>query len=264
MTLASCSGSEELPAPALEQLADTPIAFNLSVGEISSRAGYGATDLPTDFILFIKQDPSKDYSTDAAVNCNYNYGNVHMTFAGGAWTPANMGTTPLLWKSSTPNAEVIAYTLVDYTYAEFRANNPSEQFQCSVFHNQTTDEAVKGSDRLYAHVTNQNPDANGAINITLQDKLSQLKVVLTKGTELDESITFESVSVDECCQTSIYANRADGTLTDMTGDPQNQSISHDADSQQPQQGVHPRAADNRCILRQDKDKRRQGICIYCS
>ncbi len=224
MILASCSNSEEFPSPALDQLADTPIAFNLSVEEISSRAGYDAANLPTDFMLFIKQDPSKDYSTEAAVNCNYNYGNVHMTSTGGAWAPANMETTPLLWKSSQPNAEVIAYTLPDYTYVTFKADAPSTKSQISINYDQTTDENIKKSDFLYAHATNQNPDANGSISITLSHKLSQLKVVLTKGTELDEDITFESVAVDECCRSEIYVNLADGTLMDMTESPQDQSI----------------------------------------
>lgn len=75
----NCSGSEELPSPALDPPTDTPIVLNLSVEEISSRAGYDAANLPADFMLFVKQDPSKGYSADAAVNCNYNYGNVHMT-----------------------------------------------------------------------------------------------------------------------------------------------------------------------------------------
>lgn len=222
MILASCSDSEEIASP--RPLADTPMAFNLSVGEISSRAGYDNSTPPTDFMLFIKQDPNKNYSIDGTVNCNYNYGNVHMTSADGVWKPVNMNDIPLLWKSSQPNAEVIAYTLPDYTYVTFKADAPSTKSQISINCDQTNDDNIKKSDFLYAHATNQNPDANGSISITLSHKLSQLKVVLTKGTELDEDITFESVSVDECCRLDIYANLADGTLTEMEGAQNDYSI----------------------------------------
>ncbi len=225
--LAACSNDDEAPSSKPDALTDTPVTVNVSVDAPASRGGYDADNLPTGFVLFLKQNADKDYSIDPAVNCNYNYGNVYMASENNVWGAKNMGTTPMLWKNSTPAAEVTAYTLQGDETPEFSAEAPSESFRVEVLADQTTDENVKKSDWLYYRGTNINP-SDGAISIPFEHKLSKLKLLLTKGTELkDEDISFESVTIDGCCRLTTTANLT-GTSTSLlteTDEPQTESIS---------------------------------------
>lgn len=209
--LAACSNDDEAPSSKPDALTDTPVTVNVSVDAPASRGGYDADNLPTGFVLFLKQNADKDYSIDPAVNCNYNYGNVYMTFENDVWGAQNMGTTPMLWKNSTPAAEVTAYTLQGDETPEFSAEAPSESFRVEVLADQTKDENVKKSDWLYYRGTNINP-SDGALSIPFEHKLSKLKLLLTKGTELkDEDISFESVTIDGCCRLETTVDVSGGT-----------------------------------------------------
>lgn len=224
--LAACSHDEDLPSSKPDALTDTPITVTVGVNELVSRAGYDASNLPTAFVLFIKQSADKGYSTDPAVNCNYNYGNVYMAFENDTWTPKNMGDIPLLWKNSKPDEEVTAYTLQDGDMPDFTADAPATQFRVEVLSDQTTAENVRKSDWLYARTRNVGPDANGSIRIPFAHQLSQLKVVLKKGTEIVGDVTFESVTVDGCCRMRTTADLTEEPdIHADSGEPQTGSVS---------------------------------------
>ena len=208
--LTACSNDEEMSSSKPDALTDTPITVIVGVNEPVSRAGYDASNLPTAFVMFIKQSADNGYSTDPAVNCNYNYGNVYMAFENNEWTPKNMGGIPLLWKNSNPGEEVIAYTLQDDAMPEFSDDAPNSGFRIEVLSDQTTPENVQKSDWLYAKTRNVGPDEDGAIRIPFLHQLSQLKIVLKKGTEIAGDVTFESVTVDRCCRMWTTADLTDG------------------------------------------------------
>lgn len=223
--LTACSHDEDMPSSKPDALTDTPITVTVGVNEPVSRAGYDASNLPTAFVMFIKQSADKGYSTDPAVNCNYNYGNVYMAFENDAWIPKNMGGIPLLWKNSNPGEEVIAYTLQGDAVPEFTADAPATGFRIEVLADQTTAENVQKSDWLYAKTRNVGPDERGAIRIPLEHQLSQLKVELRKGTEIAGDVTFESVTVDKCCRMWTTADLTDGPAYTESDAPQTGSVS---------------------------------------
>lgn len=220
--LAACSHDEDQPL----SKPDTPITVSVGVDNPESRAGYDNGNLPSAFVLFVKQNKGLDYGTDPVVNCNYNYGNVYMAFENNKWIPKNTGDVPLLWKSSNPDAEVTAYTLQSETIPGFTAASPASDFRVEVLSDQTTDINVKKSDWLYASLATAKPDNSGTLSIQLEHRLSKLKVTLSKGTEVTGDVTFQSVTVDGCCRLWTTADLSnDAVLDENTGEPQTGSIS---------------------------------------
>lgn len=224
--LTACSGDEDSPSPKPDALTDTPVSICVSVDDNTSRAGYSADNLPTAFMLFLRQNTDKDYSTDAGSNCNYNYANVFMALEDNVWTPKNMGAIPMLWKNSSPGAELIAYTLQDETMPDFTADAPASNFRVEVLSDQTSEENFKKSDWLSAIRKGINPDSKGSVKVEFSHELSRLRIILEKGTEISDDITFESVTIDKCCRMWTTADlQGNAVLSQNLSEPQEESIS---------------------------------------
>ncbi len=198
-SLAACSNDEESPSSRPDPLTDTPIAVTVAVDDLSSRAGYDNTNPPTGFVMYLKQNAGLGYSTDASVNCNYNYGGVYMVKENETWTAKNSGGIPVLWKNSNPDAGLIAYTDASFDSGlGFSNSEPDSRHEVKVMSDQSSNENLLRSDWLYKSMEKVNPDAAGNVNINFEHFLSKLKVVLKRGTELDETVTFSDVTVDGC------------------------------------------------------------------
>lgn len=163
--LAACSNND---VPQADNLKDTPITVTAGVAELNSRAGYeGTSVLPETFYLSITQD------TEDATS-KYNYTNVPMTKSN---DNAYTSTTNLLWKDSSRDVAVNAYT-TDGTIFTVQTD-------------QNTDANVLASDLLGAVSTTQGDVSitDNNISINFRHLLCKLDVTYTWGTEFDNVTT---------------------------------------------------------------------------
>lgn len=189
MTLAACTNNDEVT---IDNLKDTPILVNTGVNELTqTRAGYDNQSLPTRFALYITQDATNDASP-------YNYKNVEMKYADGAWTPSNLpGGTTMLWKSATPSATVIAYNynLGDADLA-YSTALPAEKTKLTLVTDQSTAEGFKKADVLYYRGLAINPTTGGALNIPFEHIGSKIRLECKFGSEMaaDAKVTACTIS----------------------------------------------------------------------
>ncbi len=183
LALTSCS-KEDVNTPNLK---DTPIIINAEVnGSIDSRAGYDNNNLPTNFTMHITQD-------SVSANSPYNYYNVSMSYFNGSWS-ANVTVPKMLWKSSTPNAKIIAYNQdFEPTYGEALGTQDQVIY---INANQTTSSLIASSDALYYSGKNINPDSNGKISIPFKHLLSKFDITWNYGSEYEgKNISVTAVEV---------------------------------------------------------------------
>ena len=194
--LAACSNdSDVLNTP---DYADTPIGLNVNVGPMATRAGYDNTNLTgSSFGLYLTTEGT---NSDERYNCT----NREVKNESG-WT---IQGEQLLWKSN--DATVTYYAYLPYTGTVSDATN----YAFTVKTDQSTEDNVKASDLLWTG-GRQDATAGKALDINFQHALSKLNVTLTKGSELEDGVTFTSVKLSNCATTTTV-NLTDGTTGTAT------------------------------------------------
>lgn len=194
--LAACSNdSDVFNTP---DYADTPIGLNVNVSPMATRAGYEQGALTEgSFGLYLTTEGT---NSDERYNCT----NREVKYDNG-WT---IQGGQLLWKSN--DATVTYYAYLPYT--ETVSNAASYAF--TVKTDQSTEDNVKASDLLWTE-GEQAVRAGTALDINFKHALSKLNVTLTKGSELDEGVTFKSVRLSNCATTATV-NLTDGTAGNTT------------------------------------------------
>lgn len=193
--LAACSNdSDVFNTP---DYADTPIGLNVNVGPMATRAGYEQGALTEgSFGLYLTTEGT---NSDERYNCT----NREVKYESG-WT---IQGGQLLWKSN--DATVTYYAYLPYTGTVSDATN----YAFTVKTDQSTEDNVKASDLLWTGQQTATPGT--ALDITFKHALSKLNVTLTKGTELENGLTFTSVTLSNCA-TATTVNLTDGTVGTAT------------------------------------------------
>lgn len=193
--LAACSNdSDVLNTP---DYADTPIGLNVNVGPMATRAGYDDTNLTgSSFGLYLTTEGT---NSDERYNCT----NREVRYESG-WT---IQGGQLLWKSN--DATVTYYAYLPYTGTV----GDAASYAFTVQTDQSNESNVKTSDLLCTGQQTATPGT--ALDINFQHALSKLNVTLTKGTELEDGLTFTSVKLSNCA-TEIVVNLLEGTIVKTT------------------------------------------------
>lgn len=193
--LAGCSNDEVVPnAP---DLANTPILVNAGVNNLVTRAGYGTGELKEgSFGLYLATGGT------ATSEIRYNCENKKVSYDanGSGW---NYEGSPLYWKNRDAQ---VSY----YAYMPYQETAPTTLSVSTV----QDEETFKNEDFLYAATATASASAGG-INVTFSHKLSKLDITLTRGTELEEGVTFQSVVVENCA-TSADIDVSTGEVTPAT------------------------------------------------
>ena len=194
--LAACSNdSDVFNTP---DYADTPIGLNVNVSPMATRAGYEQGALTEgSFGLYLTTEGT---NSDERYNCT----NREVKYDNG-WT---IQGEQLLWKSN--DATVTYYAYLPYTGTVSDATN----YAFTVQTDQSNENNVKASDLLWTG-GRQDATAGKALDINFQHALSKLNVTLTKGTELEDELTFTSVKLSNCATTATV-NLTDGTAGTAT------------------------------------------------
>ena len=193
--LAACSNdSDVFNTP---DYADTPIGLNVNVSPMATRAGYEQGALTEgSFGLYLTTEGT---NSDERYNCT----NREVKYDNG-WT---IQGGQLLWKSN--DATVTYYAYLPYTGTVSDAVN----YAFTVKTDQSTEDNVKASDLLWTGQQTATPGT--ALDITFKHALSKLNVTLTKGSELEDGVTFTSVKLSNCA-TKIVVNLLEGTFGNTT------------------------------------------------
>lgn len=193
--LAGCSNDEVVPnAP---DLTNTPILVNAGVNNLVTRAGYETGALTEgSFGLYLTTEGT------AQSEIRYNCENKKVSYDSNnsGW---NYEGAYLYWKSSDAQVSYFAYMPYQETAPTTLTVSPTQD--------ETT---FKNEDFLYAGTTSVSA-STGGINVTFSHKLSKLDITLTRGTELEEGVTFQSVVV-ESCATSADIDVSTGEVTPAT------------------------------------------------
>lgn len=193
--LAACSNdSDVFNTP---DYADTPIGLNVNVSPMATRAGYEQGALTEgSFGLYLTTEGT---NSDERYNCT----NREVRYDNG-WT---IQGGQLLWKSN--DATVTYYAYLPYIGTVSDAAN----YAFAVQTDQSSDSNVKASDFLCTGT--QTATAGTALDINFQHALSKLNVTLTKGSELEDGVTFTSVKLSNCA-TATTVNLTAGTAGTAT------------------------------------------------
>ena len=193
--LAGCSNDDEMPN-ALD-LANTPILVNAGVNNLVTRAGYETGELKEgSFGLYLTTVGT------AQSEIRYNCENKKVSYDANSsgW---NYEGSPLYWKNSDAQ---VSY----YAYMPYQETAPTTLTVSTVQDKET----FKKEDFLYAETTSV-PASEGGISVNFYHKLSKLDIVLSRGTELEDEVTFQSV-VLEGCATSASVDISTGTVPPVT------------------------------------------------
>ena len=194
--LAACShDSAVLNTP---DYADTAIGRNVNVGPMATRAGYDDTNLTgSSFGLYLTTEGT---NSDERYNCT----NREVRYESG-WT---IQGGQLLWKS---NDATVTY----YAYLPYKGTvGDAASYTFTVQTDQSNENNVKASDLLWTG-GRQDATAGKALDINFKHALSKLNVTLTKGSELEDGVTFTSVKLSNCA-TEIVVNLLEGTIVETT------------------------------------------------
>lgn len=193
--LAACSNdSDVFNTP---DYADTPIGLNVNVGPMATRAGYEQGALTEgSFGLYLTTEGT---NSDERYNCT----NREVKYDNG-WT---IQGGQLLWKSN--DATVTYYAYLPYTGTV----GDAASYAFTVQTDQSNESNVKASDLLCTGQQTATPGT--ALDINFQHALSKLNVTLTKGTELEDELTFKSVKLSNCATTATV-NLTDGIVSNAT------------------------------------------------
>ena len=181
MLAAGCSNSDTDDA-VKPDMSGKSIAFTAGVNTLTTRAGHAAGSLNEgEFGLFLTTEGTNG-------DAQYNATNMKVTGAAGIWTPATM----LLWKNNTAKVSYTAYL----PYTDQLENGKDYTINLSTTQ---TAETMLNEDLLYAEATDITAaDNTGGIDVKFSHKLAKLKVVLTKGTEVNADMEVTGVKVAKC------------------------------------------------------------------
>lgn len=193
--LAACSNdSDVFNTP---DYADTPIGLNVNVSPMATRAGYEQGALTEgSFGLYLTTEGT---NSDERYNCT----NREVKYDNG-WT---IQGGQLLWKSN--DATVTYYAYLPYTGIV----GDAASYAFTVQTDQSNESNVKASDLLWTGQQTATPGT--ALDINFKHALSKLNVTLTKGSELEDGVTFTSVKLSNCA-TKIVVNLLEGTFGNTT------------------------------------------------
>ena len=193
--LAACSNdSDVFNTP---DYADTPIGLNVNVSPMATRAGYEQGALTEgSFGLYLTTEGT---NSDERYNCT----NREVKYDNG-WT---IQGGQLLWKSN--DATVTYYAYLPYTGIV----GDAASYAFTVQTDQSNESNVKASDLLWTGQQTATPGT--ALDINFKHALSKLNVTLTKGSELEDGVTFTSVKLSNCA-TKIVVNLLEGTIVETT------------------------------------------------
>lgn len=207
--LTACTSNDELE---VVDVSNTPINFITSINQAQSRAGYDGTNVTTgSFGLFVT-------TTDDADDDRYNATNRQVSYSDSKWSIAG---DQLLWKNNTVNVSYTAY--MPYSAGAISSNAINTAYPLTV-ETEQTDANIKAADFLYVtgSTTGSASGTNG-IALAFNHKLSQFKIKLTKGTELESEVTISSVQLNKCCHVATTINLNNGTVGTATA-PQTSTI----------------------------------------
>lgn len=181
MLAAGCSNSDTDDA-VKSDMSGKSIAFTAGVNTLTTRAGHAAGSLNEgEFGLFLTTEGTNG-------DAQYNATNMKVTGDAGIWTPATM----LLWKNNTAKVSYTAYL----PYTDQLENDKDYTINLSTTQ---TAETMLNEDLLYASATDITAADNpGGIAVKFSHKLAKLKVVLTKGSEVDANMEVTGVKVAKC------------------------------------------------------------------
>lgn len=177
---AGCSNNEDDSVK--PDMSGKSIAFTAGVNTLTTRAGHAAGSLNEgEFGLFLTTEGTNG-------DAQYNATNMKVTGATGIWTPATM----LLWKNNSAKVSYTAYL----PYTDQLENDKDYTINLSTTQ---TAETMLNEDLLFAEGTDITAADNpGGIAVKFSHKLAKLKVVLTKGSEVDANMEVTGVKVAKC------------------------------------------------------------------
>ena len=182
MALSACSNNDN--DPVVDNLKDTPIVINAGVNDLTTRAGYADSNLPTEIGLYIT-NPS---------NATYTYKNYKMTRSGSAWSTTD-GT--MMWENATQTVGVVAYTPYNGTKNDELTDKAELPVSVQADQSTTGGMAVATSDFLYYNEGTVTPSSSG-ISLPMGHQFSKLLISLSLGSELSgKVVTISSVTVSD-------------------------------------------------------------------
>lgn len=186
LLFASCSSDDGLTQSTLP-LEGTPIQVNVAVADLQTRAGYDASNLPTEFYMNVTNPDNEKYSYK-----------VLLKKESGNWNSYD-ATTPkkskqMLWAGDNKDVKVTASSL----------SLVNESITTEVKTDQSTSDNVKLSDHLLMSTTSVTPSTNG-IEVTLNHLMSKIKLIITLGDEFEiTDDPFSKVSIEGTLPKRIY------------------------------------------------------------
>lgn len=197
--LTACSSEDTIGQ---DFLADTPINLNVSVDDPMTRAGYSSTALPEDFTL------SVDHSENPGDKYNYS---VYAQKEGNGWKTFNLDDSghktdeeiTMLWANMTDKVSVLATN------------------SCWPQEDQSTEEKLKASDKLFMPRTQVSPSSAG-ISVAFQHTMSKINLTIELGNEYefteDVSQKITNVRIDGSLLGAAF-DHSTGEVFDPFGDP---------------------------------------------
>ncbi|GEM_PF-1487234 len=163
-------------------MAGREITFTAGINDLATRAGRTTDNLTgSKFGLFLTTEGTNGDE-------NYNGTNKEVSESNGEWVQ----DPPLLWKNNTAKVNYTAYL----PYTDQLENDKDYTINLSTTQ---TAETMLNEDLLYASATDITAADNpNGIAVTFSHKLAKLKVVLTKGTEVDADMEVTGVKVAKC------------------------------------------------------------------
>ncbi len=191
---AGCSNSEDDSVK--PDMSGKSIAFTAGINDLATRAGRTTSNLTgSKFGLFLTTEGTNGDE-------NYNATNKAVSENNGEWVQE----PSLLWKSNTAKVSYTAYL----PYTDQLENGKDYTINLSTTQ---TAETMLNEDLLFASDTSITAaDNSGGIAVKFSHKLAKLKVVLTKGTEVDADMEVTGVKVPKCLIKGSM-NVATGELT---------------------------------------------------
>ena len=149
----------------------TPITVNTMVGELSTKAGYGPENAPTEFYLRIKNEGG---------NSKYSY-YAKMKSVSSTWKSFDPtdGTTalPMYWAGDGNNVLVTAAT---FDFRDATTLEPTTSAEVTIAGDQSDETKLESCDHLLQLTTSTEPNTSG-ITVTLNHIMAKLCIVINLG-----------------------------------------------------------------------------------
>ncbi len=205
--LAGC-GNDDMPdVGGVDDMTDTPVAFNVGVADATTRAGYPAGELTSGTLGFCMQTAGTD-AMEQNTKDKYNGTNRKVEYVSGKW---QIDGYPLLWRNATDEVTWQAY----YPYTEID-DSANGILKITIPTNQAEDGVY---DLLYGKGTTDGTKSVNGIDVKLKHTMAKFIVNIIVGTEL-EGAEIESVVLTGM-HTRTYLNLITGLYEGDLEDPAN-------------------------------------------